>query len=145
LPIQNATDLLTLDAKPVTPGSGRVYIAAPFFNLAELWMVEEIRKRLLDMGVAVFSPLHDVGRGSASEVARLDLEGLDACDAVLAVLNGGDAGTIFEIGYAIARSKPVIALAQNVRPEDLKMPEGTGCYIAEEFVTALYHAVWSLP
>jgi Nucleoside 2-deoxyribosyltransferase/pfkB family carbohydrate kinase len=145
LPIQNPTELLTLNAKPVSPGNGRVYIAAPFFNLAELWMVEEIRKRLLDMGVAVFSPLHDVGRGSASEVARRDLEGLDACDAVLAVLNGGDAGTIFEIGYAIAHSKPVIALAQNVRPEDLKMPEGTGCHIAQDFVTALYHAVWSLP
>jgi nucleoside 2-deoxyribosyltransferase len=97
------------------------------------------------MGVAVFSPLHDVGRGSASEVARKDLEGLDACDAVLAVLNGGDTGTIFEIGYAIARSKPVVALAQNVRPEDLKMPEGTGCHIAGDFVTAIYQAVWSLP
>lgn len=145
LPIPNAADLLALDAKPVIPGSGRVYIAAPFFNLGELWMVEEIRKRLLDMGVDVFSPLHDVGRGSASEVARKDLEGLDACDAVLAVLNGGDTGTIFEIGYAIAHSKPVVALAQNVRPEDLKMPEGTGCRISGDFVTAIYHAVWSLP
>lgn len=145
LPIQTAAELLSLDAKPITPGSGRVYIAAPFFNLAELWMVEEVRQRLLGMGVSVFSPLHDVGRGSASEVARRDLEGLDDCDAVLAVLNGGDAGTIFEIGYAIARAKPVVALAQNVRPEDLKMPEGTGCRITEDFVTAIYQAVWSLP
>jgi hypothetical protein len=145
LPIPGASELLSLDAKPVIPGKGRIYIAAPFFNLAELWMVEEVRQRLLDMGVAVFSPLHDVGRGSASEVARKDLEGLDACDAMLAVLNGADAGTIFEIGYAVARSKPVVALAQNVRPEDLKMPEGTGCRIAEDLVTAIYQAVWSLP
>lgn len=145
LPILSASELLSLDAKPVTPGRGRIYIAAPFFNLAELWMVEEVRNRLLDMGVAVFSPLHDVGRGPASEVARKDLEGLDSCDAVLAILNGGDAGTIFEIGYAIARSKPVVALAQNVRPEDLKMPEGAGCRIAEDLVTAIYQAVWSLP
>lgn len=145
LPILSASELVSLDAKPVTPGRGRIYIAAPFFNLGELWMVEEVRNRLLDMGVAVFSPLHDVGRGPASEVARKDLEGLEACDAVLAILNGGDAGTIFEIGYAVARAKPVVALAQNVRPEDLKMPEGAGCRIAEDLVTAIYQAVWSLP
>lgn len=145
LPIPGAADLVSLDAQPIMPGSGRIYIAAPFFNLGELWMVEEVRTRLLDMGVAVFSPLHDVGRGSAAEVVRKDLEGLDACDAVLAILNGGDAGTIFEIGYAIARGKPVVALAQNVRSEDLKMPEGTGCRIVEDFVSAIYHAVWSLP
>ena len=145
LPIPSAEELLSLDAKPVTPGQGRIYIAAPFFNIGELWVVEEVRQRLLDMGVAVFSPLHDVGRGPGNEVAHKDLEGLDACDAVLAVLNGGDTGTIFEIGYAVARSKPVVALAQNVRPEDLKMPEGTGCRIAEDLVTAIYQAVWSLP
>lgn len=144
LPIPSAEQLIALDTEPVKPGRGRVYLAAPFFNLGELWMVEEIRKQFVDMGVDVFSPLHDVGRGPASEVARLDLEGLDGCGAVLAVLNGGDAGTIFEIGYAVAKGIPVVALAQNVRPEDLKMPEGAGCYIAEDVVTAIYHTVWSL-
>jgi len=60
-------------------------------------------------------------------------------------LNGGDAGTIFEIGYAVAKEKPVVALAQNVRPEDLKMSEGSGCVIADDFVTAIYQSVWALP
>ena len=83
-------------------------------------------------------------RGPASEVAAKDLEGLDSCSAVLAVLNGGDAGTIFEVGYAVAKEIPVVALAQNVRPEDLKMPDGAGCRIAEDLVSAIYHVVWSL-
>jgi hypothetical protein len=144
LPIPSAEELVVLNTEAVHPGRGCVYIAAPFFNLGELWMVEEIRKRLMDMGVGVFSPLHDVGRGPATDVARKDLEGLDRCGAVLAVLNGGDAGTIFEVGYAVARGIPVVALAQNVRPEDLKMPEGAGCQIAEDLVTAIYQAVWSL-
>lgn len=144
LPIPSVEELLRLDATAVVPGKGSVYIAAPFFNLAELWMVEEIRSRLLEMGVEVFSPLHDVGRGPASEVAAKDLEGLDNCRAVLAVLNGGDAGTIFEVGYAVAKGIPVVALAQNVRPEDLKMPDGAGCHIAEDLVSAIYHVVWSL-
>ena len=144
LPTPSAERLASIPFVPVVPGRGRIYIAGPFFNLAELWMIEEIRRRLLDMNVDVFSPLHDVGRGPASEVTRKDLEGLDECDVVLAVLNGGDAGTIFEVGYAVAKGKRVVALAQNVRPEDLKMPGGSGCFIAEDLVTAIYQAVWAL-
>jgi hypothetical protein len=140
----SADELAAIPAKQVVPGRGKVYIAAPFFNLAELWMVQEIRARLLDMNVEVFSPLHDVGRGPAEVVAAEDLKGLDECSAVLAVLNGGDAGTIFEVGYAVAKGIPVVALAQNVRPEDLKMPEGAGCMIVEDLVSAIYHAVWAL-
>lgn len=145
LPTPPARELLSGDMRPVAPGKGCVYLAAPFFNLGELWMVEEIRSRLLDMGVEVFSPLHDVGRGPAHEVAMQDLAGLDGCDVVLAVLNGGDAGTVFEVGYAVARGKPVVALGQNVRPEDLKMAVGSGCLVAGDLVTAIYQAVWALP
>ncbi len=130
--------------EPVVPGRGRVYLAAPFFNLGEIWMVEEARKCLAGMGVEVFSPLHDVGRGPAEEIAEADLAGLDECDVVLAILNGGDAGTIFEVGYAVAAKKPVVALAQNVKPEDLKMPQGAGCTMVDDFVSAIYHAVWNL-
>lgn len=144
LPLPSTEVVAAAPLVPVVPGRGRVYLAAPFFNLAELWMVEEIRRRLLEMGVAVFSPLHDVGRGPASEVVAKDLEGLDGSDVVLAVLNGGDAGTIFEIGYAVARGKRVVALAQNVRAEDVKMPTGCGCRIVEDLVSAIYHAVWAL-
>lgn len=144
LPIPSSGDLGALSAQPVLSGKGRVYIAAPFFDLGELWVVEEIRSHLHEMGIDVFSPLHDVGRGPASEVAAKDLAGLDLCGAVLAVLNGGDAGTIFEVGYAVAKGIPVVALAQNVRPEDLKMPEGAGCSIVEDLVSAIYHVVWSL-
>ena len=145
LPVPSRDNLEATNFVPVVPGKGRIYLAAPFFNLGEIWMVEEARKCLLDMNVEVFSPLHDVGRGPAHEVAKADLEGLEQCDAVLAILNGGDAGTIFEIGYAVSRNIPVVALAQNVRPEDLKMSEGSGCVIADDFVTAIYQAVWSLP
>lgn len=144
LPIGSAADLAVHQFTPVTPGSGKIYLASPFFNLAERWLVEEIRNQLIGMGVGVFSPFHDVGPGGAEYVAPLDLKGLDECDAVIAVLNGGDAGTIFEIGYAVARGKPVVALAQNMRPEDMKMPIGSGCLVVTDLVTAIYQAVWSL-
>ncbi|WP_323717268.1 PfkB family carbohydrate kinase [Paracoccus aminovorans] len=129
----------------VAPRGGKIYLAAPFFNLGERWMVEEIRAQLLHMEVEVFSPLHDVGVGPGDVVAQQDLAGLDECSVVLAILNGGDAGTIFEIGYAVAKRIPVIALAQNVKPEDLKMPAGSGCRIYEDLVTAIYQTVWAEP
>lgn len=144
LPIAAAADLCDLEAACVRSAPGRVYIAAPFFNLAELWLVEELRDQLLAAGVEVFSPFHDVGPGSAELVAPLDLAALDDCSAVLAVLNGGDAGTIFEIGYATAKGKPVVALAQNMRPEDMKMPVGSGCLVVTDVVSAIYQTVWQL-
>jgi hypothetical protein len=145
LPIASAAEIEAADAVALRPGNGRIYIAAPFFNLAERWIVEEVRKQLLTMGVPVFSPLHDVGEGPGELVAPLDLAGLDKCQAVLAILNGSDAGTVFEVGYAISRQIPVVALAQNMRPEDLKMPAGSGCRIVDDVVSAIYHAIWALP
>ena len=133
---------MQLDA--LTPGDGRVYLAAPFFDLGQRWIVEETRSLLLDMGVDVFSPLHDVGSGPGHLVAPQDLLGLDSANAVLAILNGADVGTVFEVGYAVAKKLPVVALAQNMRAEDLKMIEGTGGFVVEDLVSAIYHVVWRL-
>lgn len=144
LPIPSADKLAVMELDPVTPGNGRVYLAAPFFDLGQRWIVEEARSLLLDMGVDVFSPLHDVGSGPGYLVAPQDLAGLDRADAVLAILNGADVGTVFELGYAIAKGLPVVALAQNMRAEDLKMVEGTGGFVVEDLVSAIYHVVWRL-
>ena len=42
----------------------------------------------------VFSPVHDVGPGPASEVAPVDIEQLRECDVVFAILDGLDSGTL---------------------------------------------------
>lgn len=144
LPIPSAEDLMADDLVPLEAGTGHVYLAAPFFNLAERWVVEEVRNQLVDMGVPVFSPLHEIGEGPGEIVAPQDLAGLDECQVVLAILNGSDAGTVFEVGYAVAKGIPVVALAQNMRPEDLKMPQGTGCTIVGDLATAIYQAIWAL-
>lgn len=144
LPLPSADELAALDVEPVTPSNGRVYLAAPFFDLGQRWIVEEARSLLMDMGVDVFSPLHDVGPGPGTVVAPQDLAGLDGANAVLAILNGADVGTVFEVGYAVSRGLPVVALAQNMRAEDLKMVDGSGCMIVEDLVSAIYHVVWRL-
>lgn len=120
-----------------------VYLAGPFFSLAHLWIVEQARNNLLDMGVRVFSPYHDVGKGSAEDVVQLDLDAIEECDVLFAISDGLDSGTIYEIGYARAKMKPVIMYAENVSSEDKKMMEGSSCIICDDYVTSIYQTVWA--
>jgi nucleoside 2-deoxyribosyltransferase len=119
------------------------YLAGPFFNIAHRWLVEEARSALQGMGLKVFSPLHDIGLGSAHDVAPQDLEGLKRSRIVLALVDGLDAGTVFEIGYARSLGKSVIALAESTAEEPLKMVSGSGCDVVSDFVTAVYRAAWA--
>lgn len=120
----------------------RVYLAGPFFSIAQRWLVDDVRRCLQEMGMDVFSPVHDVGRGPAQEVAPKDIEALRECDAVFALVDGLDSGTVFEAGFARALGKPVYCLAQSVAEEDLKMLVGTDCRIYFDLVTALHHLHW---
>jgi nucleoside 2-deoxyribosyltransferase len=105
--------------------------------------VEESRLALQGMGLHVFSPLHEVGMGRAHDVAPKDIEGLKASRAVLALVDGLDTGTVFEIGYARSLDKPVVVLAQSTPEEPLKMLAGTACDVVPDFVTALYRVAWA--
>lgn len=145
LPVMEPAALAALPYQPVSAGRGTIYLAAPFFDIGQRWLVEEVRMVLRGLGATVFSPCHEVGPGPANVVAPRDIEGLDRADVLFAVLNGLDPGTIFEVGYAVRRGIPVVALAQNVKEEDLKMVVGTGCDVVDDLATAAYRAVWRLP
>lgn len=96
------------------------------------------------LGGNTFSPIHDVGAyGGSDYIASKDLDGLRSCNTVLAVIDGEDAGTLFEVGYARSLGIPVVALAEAPRPESLTMLAGTGCTITDDFTTAIYGAIWS--
>ena len=121
---------------------GNVYLAGPFFTLSEKLFVAECRHLLSAMGVEVFSPYHDVGEGKAEEVAPKDIEALNACDCVFAIIDGLDSGTLFEIGYAVAKGKKVVAYVENETDGALKMLKGTGCDIQSDLTTAIYKTCW---
>jgi nucleoside 2-deoxyribosyltransferase len=133
-------------AAPIVPAidqrKPRVYLAGPFFTIGQRWVVRKLKHTLVGLGIEVFSPLDDVGFGGAEEVATADLVGLDDCDAVFAIVDGLDAGTLFEVGYARARGIPVVALAQNVKEEDMTMLVGSHCAVFSDIATAAYHAAW---
>jgi hypothetical protein len=128
--------------EPVSVQPGRVYLAGPFFTMAQRWLVEEARDVLLQLGLEVFSPLHEVGTGPAAEIAPADLAGLETCDRVFAIADGLDAGTVFEIGYARRMGLPVHVYAERIDGEDCKMILGSGCRMHRDFATAIYQTAW---
>ena len=128
---------------PIQPGDhGKVYLAGPFFTMAQRTFIDECYRALKGIGLDVFSPFHDVGIGEAKEVVPKDIEALDECKVVYAVLDGMDPGTVFEVGYAVALQKKVVLHAQNEHPTHLQMMVGTGCSIEKDFVTSIYKTYW---
>lgn len=120
----------------------QVYLAGPFFDLAQVWMVQQTRTNLRNLGLHVFSPYHDIGLGCAEDVVGKDLEAIQAADLILAITDGLDSGTIYEVGYARALNKPVIVYSERHKGESLKMMEGSGCKICGDYTTALYTTLW---
>ncbi|TXH38863.1 MAG: nucleoside 2-deoxyribosyltransferase [Rhodospirillaceae bacterium] len=143
LPIPSNEQLEVGDPIPTDRPPGRIYLAGPFFTTAQRWLVEELRDILHGLGCAVFSPIHEVGFGDPETVAPADIEGLNGCDAVLAIVDGADPGTWYEVGHARSRSIPVVVLAESVDERDLTMALGTGCDVARDLCSAAYKAVWA--
>jgi hypothetical protein len=123
-------------------GSNKIYLAGPFFTTGERWLIQELRECLTQFGNEVFSPYHEIGIGQSKEIAVNDLIALENSDIVLAVINGIDCGTLFEVGYARAKGKKVVILAENVNQNDLTMLIGTDCIITNDLSTAVYKASW---
>lgn len=124
------------------PPTPRVYLAGPFFDLPQRWLVERVRSSLVGLGAEVFSPYHDVGPGG-DEVAAADLEGLRDCGAVLALADGWDAGTLYECGWASRGNIPIIAFGANSSSEAAKMLVGDGAEMHSDLSTAVYRSIWA--
>ena len=127
---------------PVKLMGGKVYLAGPFRELGQRVIINEARKALQGLGMQVFSPVHDIGHGPADAVVQKDLQAIRDCDAVFAILNGSSPGTVFEVGYAVALGKPVFCVAQNMRSNDIKLPQGAGCTIHEDLISAAHLLAW---
>jgi hypothetical protein len=119
-----------------------IYLAGPFFSIAQRWLVNTLREGLNDLGAKVISPLHDVGFGPSHNVAHADLEYLAKANGVIAILDELDPGTLFEVGYANARGIPIVGFASHVADEDLTMVTGTGIPIFKDLSSAAYQSIW---
>ncbi|HEM7146959.1 TPA: nucleoside 2-deoxyribosyltransferase [Providencia stuartii] len=144
-------ELATFHPKAISPtvkflnGENRsVYLAGPFFTLAQIWLIEQVYKNLDDFGLKVFSPYHHVGHGKAEDVVEKDLDGIRKADIIFAIGDGLDPGTIYEVGFARSCNIPVVFYAENVADEDKKMMAGSGCILCEDYVTAIYKTLWTI-
>ncbi|WP_229506767.1 PfkB family carbohydrate kinase [Pseudoduganella rivuli] len=133
---------VTLSARCRQGYRPKVYLAGPFFTLAQLWLVEQARDQLGALGLEVFSPYHDVGHASANDVAQKDLAAIDSCDILFAISDGLDSGTMYEIGHARAKDKAVVIYCENEPGNALKMMLGAGCIISADYVSAVYQTLW---
>jgi hypothetical protein len=120
-----------------------VYLAGPFFSMSQRWLVDQARRALLDMGLKVFSPIHDAGGGLDVNVAHADLTALQQSRVLFGILDGLDPGTLFEFGYANSEGIPAVAFLDRPTAIDLKMITGTGTSILDDFASAIYRAAWA--
>jgi len=100
----------------------RAYIAGPLFNEGERWFDEQIDARAQKVGLETFLPHRDgmellPTNRTINDIFQLDVRMIDACDIVIANLNGvtTDDGTAWELGYAYARGKHLIGVYTDMR------------------------------
>lgn len=102
----------------------KVYVAGPLFNTHERMYLEQITAALEQAGFETFLPHRDAGIiGDLSDVRerqrifRGDMQALEACDIVTALLTGADhdSGTCGELGFAYAKGKPCFGITDDVR------------------------------
>ena len=102
----------------------KIYIAGPLFTLAERQFNKElalaIQKLMND--IVIVLPQYETGKMAGTpdfvdRAFRFCLKSIDECDAVVGILDGADAdsGTCIELGYAYARSKPIIGVRTDIR------------------------------
>lgn len=139
---KHAADTVDVSPEFATESRRRVYLAGPFFNMPQIWLVDQARRNLTEFGLEVFSPFHDIGLGCAQDVVGQDLEGIKNSHVLFAILDGLDSGTLFEVGYARAIGIPVVAYSEKEDTESLKMLEGSDCMICRDYTTALYTTLW---
>jgi len=102
----------------------KIYLAGPLFTQAERrWnriIKEAIEKLNPDLEVLLpqdFEMEFRDGKPDAPSIFSKDVEVLDSCELVVAILDGSDSdsGTAWECGYAYAKSTPVIGVRTDFR------------------------------
>jgi nucleoside 2-deoxyribosyltransferase len=98
----------------------RLYLAGPLFTQAERAWNERLAAALSAAGHDVFLPQTEVkaiATLDADAIFKVDIDGVRAAEAVVAILDGADpdSGTAFECGVAFALGIPIVALRTDFR------------------------------
>jgi nucleoside 2-deoxyribosyltransferase len=107
-----------------------IYLAAPDFDYVDTALVDAVADALAYHNFSVRRPVRENGQAlpdsSSSEKRRLaeaDIELLNHCQILIAVLLYDDPGTLIEVGLAIEKRKPVIVFDPFNRATNLMLTE----------------------
>ncbi len=97
----------------------RIYLSGPIFSQAEIeWAgrVKGLVEESFAPKIEVIWP-HEIASGSPENIFRQNLEALDRCPIVIAILDGPqvDDGTSWEVGYQYARGGRVLGIRTDFR------------------------------
>ena len=103
----------------------KIYFAAPLFTQAERIWNQSLANTIVeqDSKIEIFLPQAESdkayinGSFDFASVQQICLNGIDASDVLVAILDGpdSDSGTCFECGYAFAKGKKLIGIRTDLR------------------------------
>jgi nucleoside 2-deoxyribosyltransferase len=95
----------------------RIYLASPFFNPEQVAVVERIENLLTELKIDFYSPRKDgvlmnmtpeERKASTKRIFDKNVLEINKSSMILAVIDGKDTGTVWEIGYSAASGIPII-------------------------------------
>jgi nucleoside 2-deoxyribosyltransferase len=98
----------------------KIYLAGPLFMDSEVRQRRFEAKRLRELGYEVYSPIEandDIGF-DPERLYRLDIEAMENADICVLCLDNMDSGTIAELGWMVAKGKPVFSTFSSWKFED---------------------------
>jgi len=99
-----------------------IYLASPFFNPEQSCVVEKIENLMSETGLQFYSPRKDgvlmnmtseERKNSTKRIFNRNVQEISSSSLVLAVIDGRDIGTIWEIGYAYGSRIPIITFSNH--------------------------------
>lgn len=124
-----------------------LYLASPWFSPEQAEREERIKNHLRLLGFDVFSPKDNVAlpatasKEDQESVFRQNLAGINDVDAVFAITNTKDMGTLFECGYAYGIGKPIVYFAEGLNGQFNLMLARSGMLVYTKMEDISYEEV----
>jgi nucleoside 2-deoxyribosyltransferase len=117
-----------------------IYLSGPLFSRAEIaWAgnVKALLEKRLGAEAEVIWP-HEIAHGSSSDIFKANLQALNECDIMVALLDGPqvDDGTAWEIGYFYALERVILGVRTDLRKAG-EAPESKVNAMIENSCTAI--------
>lgn len=124
-------------------GKGVVHISGSTSTMSTLWLMDEAREALLDLGVAVSANYRRFEKSPAGVLGTIGSSGSERPMAVLALLEPVDPTVLLEVKMALGLGVPVVAYARGDAATVLTASCSPMLEVCDDFATALYHATWA--